>query len=174
MITVTEAMDSFFRKQTARWKELMDCRPLYPWDASFDQALFRSEPDEDGYAEWLPAAGRIPAGMPPLCAELAELFSARRFWQMNGSWQGYQVSFPAIPTDEAAVRAAAAALKDGEFHMGKGKAMLAAVSFQGVDDLWLVYDQADGSLWLYDMDNGSSRRLGFGLAELIGNMEVLI
>lgn len=174
MKTVVEAMDNFFRKQTEMWEKLMQCKPLYPWDASFDQALFQSEPDEDGYAEWLPAIGRIPTGLPRMCTELTELFGARRFWQMNGSYRDYQVYFPAIPTDEAAVQAADTAIRDGEFHMGKGKAMLATVAYHEVDDLWLVYDQADGTLYLYDMDDESFKRLSFSLVELIGNMEVLI
>ena len=79
MKTVIEAMDHFFDKQVKMWEKLMHCKPLYPWDETFDQTLFKSEPDEDGYAEWLPANGKIPLNLPQMCTELTYLFGTRRF-----------------------------------------------------------------------------------------------
>ena len=93
---------------------------------------------------------------------------------MDGSYKGYQVYFPAIPTDEAAVQEAAAAINEGEYHMGKGKVLIATVAYREKDDLWLIYNQSDGALYLFDLDNESSEHLDFTLVELIDNMEVLI
>lgn len=174
MKQITEAMDGFFKRQAEKWESYDHCKPRYPWDEEFDQSLFVSGPDEDEYAEWLPQAGRIPANMPPLCPELRQFFGSRRFWQMAGSYKGYDVNFPAVPTDEEAVRVAAAAIENGEFHAGKGMALLASVSYQDRGDLWLMYQQGTGKLYLYDMDDESLRPLGFSLVELVDQMEALL
>ena len=48
------------------------------------------------------------------------------------------------------------------------------MAYREKDDLWLIYNQSDGALYLFDLDNESSEHLDFTLVELIDNMEVLI
>jgi len=173
MSRMTEAMDAYFEKLAEVWQE-DGTGPMVPWDKEYDQTLFVSGPNEDGDAEWKPAASAIPQDMPGLCGELAEFFGCRRFWRMAGGADGAEYSFPAIPTDEAAVTAARAAIKDGEYYLGQGYVMLANVSEQGNDDLVLMYNQRSGQLSLLDIDRQTARLIHDSLPALIERMEALI
>lgn len=173
METIVQALDHYFEKLIAFWRE-DDTYPLIPWSEEDDQTLFVSGPNEDGEAEWKPAAADIPEGLPELSPELRAFFGCRRFWRLAGRLKRRNYTFAPLPTDEAAVNAAKTALRDGEHYLGCGYALLASVVYQGNDDLLLLYNQRTGAMTLLDVDKEVTTPLDVSLPELIEQMEVLI
>ncbi|MDO4355960.1 MAG: hypothetical protein Q4E13_05565 [Clostridia bacterium] len=174
MSRITDAMDVYFERLTKTWQEENETGPMTPWDEEYDQNLFVSGPDDEEYAEWKVAEAQIPVSFPEMNEELREFFGSRRFWRMCGEVDGAEYTFPAIPTDMAAEKVARTAVKDGEYYLGQGYAVLAIVAVNGNDELLLLYNWKNGQMTILDTDRQVTYPVEYTLPELIERMEALI
>lgn len=175
-MTIGTAMSTYFQKLKALYQEQFGTAPTFPWEENADHKLFISSPDEDGDAQWAPKmAAPLPAAVAgALCSELAAYYGSWYFLQLRGRIKNINLDFLPFASLEAAVRAAKAALADGQDYFPMERCvLLATCTVSGIDDMLLFYDQNSNKLFIYDPDKQIKHNIKASLPELIADMEAL-
>jgi hypothetical protein len=176
-MTIGVAMNTYFKKLKALYKEKFGTAPSFPYDEDAVHGLFCSAPDEDGYALWQPKmASPVEASVGAmLCPELAEFYGSWYFLQMNGRIGNIDIDFFAFDSRPSATEAAKSALADGKYYFPQENcALIASCTLDGADGLLMFYDQNSGKVFIYDADRNMRRYVNASLGDIIAKMEALI
>ena len=170
---IKDSLSLFFKKQKRLYANIFGTLPTVSFDPDLENELYVGSPDDDGDIQWEPHAAETTC-IDNLCNELSEFYNSFYYCELRGEYNKITFDFPAIVSKSEAERIIKAAIADGEYYCpNKNVVLLATCSYQGNDDIILLYKQDTGKLYLYDIDNKTHKQLKCSLYELLSSMEAI-
>lgn len=151
-MTIKEAMHIYFDKLNKLYKNKYNTLPTVSYVQKDESKMFIGEPDDDGEIQWQPVSAKR-VEIPGLCFELNEFFSSYYYWQLDGTLNEISYYFPHVTNMDEAIKVAKNALNKGKkLFPNSNNVIIATCTINGADDILLVYNQDNKTIFYYDLE----------------------
>lgn len=182
MISMQDAMKSYFKKLEKVYQEKLKTRPSVCYTEDLNKSLLISKPDEDGEVEW-----KLVRQEPfdwtsteqrlgfSLSEELRDFYNTFWYLEMSGAFGNCRLHFYENDGRRTPGDVALQQFKDGRHTFPDQQCFLiGSASVSGDDNYFIFCDNSSGKLFCYDDETKNQILLSYSIAGIISKMEALI
>lgn len=175
-----EAFDSYFKKLREYAMKELGTLPSVPYSEKGNRNIIVSEPDEEGYVEWIPKLQDEEIDWKSIekelgfvvCDELKAYYSTYLFASLDGKFEGVYLHFDPIGDGEIIYDTVKRHFSDGQYYFPNSQTFVLGMAIVDEDDNYFIfYDNRTSGVFVYENDRHNTVVLTNSIADVIDSME---